>query len=241
MAYATQDGRQYVIAGSWRHRKDIAELVEATRGSQREILHDRLLNALADQEFRLVVLDYGLEAKDKDFYRHEQFQLVERILEFERPDLPLSALPLPGGFVARSYQAADRQSVLTVERNSFPWLWWNSEEEWDRYVVTPGVEIIVGTRGDDVVGYAGFVVHQRSGHLDRLAVRDSEQGRGFGATLLAAGLTRMSARGAKHVSLTTQEHNTRSQRLYEKYGFRRGRWTYEIHGRWLRRARGAGL
>jgi ribosomal protein S18 acetylase RimI-like enzyme len=240
MAFTTQDGRQYVIAGPWRHRDDIAELLEATRGSLREDLHDRLLGALADQGYRLVVLDYGLETKDADFYRYEQFQLVERILEFDRPDLPVPVRPVPGGVDVRAYRSDDRESVLAVERDSFPWLWWNSEEEWDRYVATPGVEIYVGACGEDVVAYAGFVVHRRNGHLDRLAVRDTEQGRGLGATLLLAALARMAARGAKQVSLTTQEHNVRSQRLYEKYGFRRGRWTYEIHGRWLRRARMAG-
>jgi RimJ/RimL family protein N-acetyltransferase len=43
----------------------------------------------------------------------------------------------------------------------------------------------------------------------------------------------MIERGAKQVALTTQDYNYRSQRLYERNGFRRGRWAYEIYGRWL--------
>jgi [ribosomal protein S18]-alanine N-acetyltransferase len=238
MSFATNDGRQYVIAGPWRHREDIAELIEATRGSLREELHDRLMIELAAQGYRLVVLDYGLEAKDADFYQHAQFQLVEKILEFERPDLPVPTHPPLAGFTIRPYRSEDHDAVLRVERESFPWLWWNSAPEWDRYVATPGVEVLVGALDDQVVAYAGFVVHRRDGHLDRLAVRDAAQGRGLGAMLLLAALARMSARGARQVSLTTQEQNLRSQRLYEKYGFRRGRWAYQIHGRWLRHGRG---
>jgi ribosomal-protein-alanine N-acetyltransferase len=238
MGFATNDGKQYVIAGPWRHRDDIAELIEASRGDLRCDLLDALIDELKANGYRLIVLDYGLEANDPDFYRRGDFRLVERILEFERPDLPLATPPTPDRFEVQTYQPSDREAILDLERNSFPWLWWNSSEEWDRYVITPAVEVLVGRIDGRIVGYAGFVVHRRDGHLDRLAVSEAEQGRGFGASLLSASLSRMSERGAKLVTLTTQEQNFRSQKLYEQNGFRRGRWTYEIYGRWLDTAEG---
>lgn len=230
----TNDGRQYVIAGLWRKRPEIAELIEATSGNQRVALLEELAERLADGGKQLIVLDYGLEARDPAFYRQAGFQLVERILEYERPHQPIHrALPRQGAL--RLYEPADRPAVLAVERESFPWLWWNSPEEWDSYIATPGVEVAVATLDEEIVGYAGWVVYHRDGHLDRLAVRQTEQGHGFGAALLTAALARMEERGARRVALTTQETNVRSQRLYEQNGFRRARWTYDIHGRWLSR------
>src|SRR5262249_50728357 len=96
-----------------------------------------------------------------------------------------------------------------------------------------GVEVLVGCLDSRIVGYAGFVVYHHDGHLDRLAVRGVEQGRGFGRALLIDSLARMREHGARRVALTTQEDNVRSQALYLANGFPRSRWTYEIHGRWL--------
>jgi ribosomal protein S18 acetylase RimI-like enzyme len=238
MAVTTPDGRQYAIAGPWRHRDDIAELIETTRGGLRTELLETLLTDLGARGFALIVLDYGVEAKDPDYYRRNGFRLIERILEYDRPNVPVQHAAPPAGFEVRPYQLKDRDDVLRVERVSFPWMWWNSEEEWDRYTVSPGVEILVGGLAGSIIGYAGFVVHRHAGHLDRLAVRDVDQGRGRGAVLLTSALERMVERGATQVSLTTQEHNLRSQRLYERNGFHRGRWTYEIYGRWLNQAQG---
>jgi [ribosomal protein S18]-alanine N-acetyltransferase len=181
---------------------------------------------------RLVVLDYGLHALDPAFYRQVGFLLVERIVEFERPDLPI-APRRSNALSVRRYRPGDREAVLELERESFPWLWWNSPEEWDSYLLTRGVEVLVGCLDGRIVGYAGFVVYHHDGHLDRLAVREAEQGRGFGRALLIDSLARMRERGARRVALTTQEDNVRSQALYLANGFHRSRWTYEIHGRWL--------
>lgn len=232
MSLLAEDGRQYAVAGPWRHRADVAELLELSRGNLRPAILTRLIAMLADRGVRLLVLDYGLSALDPHFFRSEAFLLIERIVEYERPDLPVASRPATG-LAIRRYRPGDREAVLELERESFPWLWWNSPEEWDGYVKAKEVEVYVGTVADRIVGYAGFVVYGREGHLDRLAVREAEQGKGYGAVLLHAALNRMRERGAKRIALTTQEDNYRSQALYTHNGFQRSRWTYEIHGRWL--------
>lgn len=232
MALVTNAGREYVIAGQWRRRSDIAELIEATRGERRSDLIQDLCATLARRGVRLIVLDYGLEALDPAFYRRAGFNLIERIVEYERPDGEVRQRPR-AGLTVRPYQLEDRSAILDLERESFEWLWWNSPEEWDYYSATPAVDVIVGCCDAKVIGYASFVTHRRDGHLDRLAVRRDYQGQGYGAGLLTEALTRLRARGAKRVALTTQEDNHRSQALYERYGFHRGRWSYAIHGRWL--------
>jgi ribosomal protein S18 acetylase RimI-like enzyme len=238
MAFAAPDGREYVVAGPWRQRSEVAELIEASRGPTWPALLDALTDSLAAQGVRLLVLDYSLEAADRDFYQRSGFQLVERIVEYERSDTRpemRTGLVRPSGLRVRGYRPADRDQVLEVERESFPWLWWNSEEEWDTYTRSPAVEVLLGCWDDRVVGYVSFTVHRHDAHLDRLAVRQPFEGHGFGATLLAASLQRMAERAARRVALTTQEDNLRSQALYERFRFVRGRWSYEIQGRWLDR------
>lgn len=233
MSFIASGGREYAVVGPWRHRTDIAELIELSSGPSEESLVDRLAQSLAARDVRLVVLDYSLAARDPAFFGRNGFSLVERIVEYERPDRPVNRQSLPDGFSVRPYRPEDREALLAVEHKSFPWLWWNSAEEWGNYIWTRGVEVLVGIDRGEVVGYAGYVIYRRDGHLDRLAVRQSEQGRGLGAALLTESLARMVSRGVNRVALTTQEDNYRSQKLYEQNGFRRARWAYEIHGRWL--------
>lgn len=232
MSLVADDGRQFAIAAPWRRRAEVAELLEVSRGELRSTLVDAIGQHLGTLGFKLLVLDYGLGALDQRFFRAEGFNLVERILEYERGDYPVDRLSVPG-LTIRRYRPEDREGVLELERESFTWLWWNSSEEWDAYTSTREVEIIVGWVGERIVGYAGFVVYGREGHLDRLAVRRSLQGNGYGAALLSAALIRLQSRGARRVALTTQEDNRRSQALYTRNGFQRGRWTYEIYGKWL--------
>jgi ribosomal protein S18 acetylase RimI-like enzyme len=237
MGLLADEGRQYIVAAPWRHRSEVAELVEVSRGNLRSYLVERLGEVLVDSGVKLLVLDYGLGALEPRFFRAEGFDLIERIIELERPDQPVDRIRAPGLAIHR-YHAGDREAVLELERESFPWLWWNSPEEWESYTAAKEVEVVVGRVDRRVVGYAGFVVYGREGHLDRLAVREGEQGKGFGASLLSVSIERMRERGAKRISLTTQETNVRSQALYFRNGFRRSRWTYEIHGKWLDEANG---
>lgn len=231
MAFFTEGGRQYVVAGPWRHRSDIAEMIEVSPGSRQVELVRALEAALARRGVALLVVDHGPYASDPSFCDHLGLTVVERIIEYERPNLPVppkrTALPI------RSYQPADRDPVLEVERHSFPWLWWNSPEEWDHYLAGEGVQVLVGLLEQQVVGYAGFTVYRRDGYLDRLAVHKDFQGRGFGAALLVEALSAMVGAGARQIRLTTQEDNRRSRALYERHGFRPGRWVYEIYGNWL--------
>ena len=232
MAFVADGGRQYVIAGPWRRRSDIAELIDVSRGQLRHELLATLTDALARAGIQLLVLDYGSHTVDRELCHDAGLTVVERIVEYQRSSCQIE--PRPTTLVTRAYSAVDRDAVLAVERESFPWLWWNSSEEWDAYVATSGVNVIVGFEQERLVGYASTTVYRADGHLDRLAVRERDQGRGFGSALLVAALTQLDRAGAKQVRLTTQEDNVRSQALYQRHGFRPGRWVYEIHGKWLK-------
>jgi ribosomal protein S18 acetylase RimI-like enzyme len=51
--------------------------------------------------------------------------------------------------------------------------------------------------------------------------------------MLNFALHRMAAAGANRVTLSTQETNTQSQRLYRGFGFRQTTEAYDIYGHWL--------
>lgn len=220
------------MAGWWRRRAEIGELLELTEGARRRELVESALTALADRGARLVIVDFGFDLSDRSVMSDAGFQVIDRIVEYVRPDCDLAGVASPVAQI-RQYRSGDREAVLDLERHSFPWLWWNSVDEWDAYLATNGVEVWLAEEAGVIAGYTSFTVHGRAGHLDRLAVHESLQGRGIGAALLVEALQRMGRSGVHQVALTTQQDNDRSQRLYERYGFRRGKWVYEIYGKWL--------
>ena len=66
----------------------------------------------------------------------------------------------------------------------------------------------------------GCALHWSSGWLKDVAVRESERGRGLGATLVQMGLAEFSRRGCRGVGLKVDAANpTGAVRLYERLGF----------------------
>jgi ribosomal protein S18 acetylase RimI-like enzyme len=233
LAFSVARQNQYGVGGLWRRRDDIGEVVEVSRGPFRQAILRRLLDAFEARGVTLVVLDFEEGAGHAGFYAQEGFTTIDRIVEYERQIQPpvreVRAVPV------RAYQPDDFEAVVEVDHASFPWLWWNSESELDTYLHTPGVEIYVSLDGGGrPVGYAGLTIRGTFVHLDRLAVHEAYQRRHHGATLLTFVLDEMRAIGVRRIALSTQEDNYRSQALYERYGFSRGRWSYDIRGIWLR-------
>ncbi|MGH2458192.1 MAG: GNAT family N-acetyltransferase [Chloroflexota bacterium] len=237
MAFVADGGRQYAIAGPWRRRAEIAELIEAGNGRARSQLLAALTDALTRQGVELLVLDDGSHAVDRDLCRDAGLMVIERIVEYRRPTCQVE--PRSSTLEIRAYTPADRDAVLAVERESFPWLWWNSQEEWDAYVASLGVDVLLGIERGRLIGYASTTIYHTDGHLDRLAVREGDQGRGFGSALLLAALAQLDRAGARRVRLTTQEDNVRSQSLYQRHGFRAGGAIYEIYGKRLKAPEGS--
>lgn len=232
LAFVVRNQNHYAIGAHWRRRGEIGEVTEVSRGPYRRQLLQRLLGALDAKGVALVIVDFDEAGNDGGFYVDEGFAPVDRIVEYERRgcwvDRPPASVPL------RSYRPEDVDVVLEIERESFPWLWWNSRAELEHYYRMPEVELHLGLDGDAPVGYAGITIRGTAGHIDRLAVRRSHQRRGYGAAMLVHALERMGRAGVRRVTLSTQEDNVKSQALYQRYGFQRGRWTYDIRGLWLR-------
>ncbi|MBI2940499.1 MAG: GNAT family N-acetyltransferase [Chloroflexi bacterium] len=229
--------RAYIVGGRWRLRQEIGEIVELSHGRYRSELLQRALAGFRASGTSLVVLDYEEQDADLNFYRDHRFGRIERVVEYERSDL--GSLELPRQEAIRPYEWTDFDTVLDVEREAFPWLWWNSADELKRYISGPNVSALLDVDDDvgngKVTGYASFTVRGTSGYLDRLAVRELQQGQGIGTALLLASLWEMRRIGARRVGLSTQETNARSRTLYERHGFHRTLRSYDIYGLWLKK------
>lgn len=226
---------EYFVSEGWRHRDDLGMVLEVQARHHREAL---LTAALADLTARgvrcLLLTDEEWSAQER-FYHNLGFVRLERIVYYQllglRLPLPIRQ-PLPGlSFVPVG--TATLPIAVEIDHHSFPWLWWNSHDEFAVYLHTPGVRVVLGLHDGQPVGYAGFTVTRDWGHLDRLAVAESAQGRGWGAALLAYALEQMAHLGVYRVTLSTQETNHQSQRLYQGFGFRQTHEAHNIYGRWL--------
>ena len=229
---------EFVLVGPWRHRDDVAQIVEFSA-----IRHPaELLEAasLRCQEFnaRLLVYLELDDARQAAFWQKAGFHLLEEVIAYE-----LDRIPPTGGWGGRlrftSADLSDEATLVALEsldHAAFPWIWWNSRREFQAYGLGPGVEVFLADDGVEPVGYIGITSYWGWGHLDRIAIHPRYQGRGLGREALAFAVQRLAEAGARRIGLSTQRTNQRSQRLYETFGFRRSMSSdYCLYGRWLHR------
>ena len=228
---------EYVVGGPWRHRGEIAALVElsATAGAPR--LLDALAEAAEELGKRLVIASEHAETRRRAFYDAAGYALVEEILIYELSRITPYRTDL-GDLVFERVSVDDEQTLtelIDLDHAAFPWLWWNSREEFDNYGHSAGVEIHLGrTSQRRAVSYVSVTRFRTWGHLDRIAVAPDLRGQGLGLRSLEWAVTLLAAGGARRVGLSTQGRNSVSRRLYERYGFRRvPSQDYALYGRWL--------
>ena len=235
--------REFALVGPWRHRADIAAVQEFSAIRGIEPLIAALLQLSRQADTTLVLITELDERRRPSFYGRLGFEELEEVITYEldRPGTqPLPAPPVaPVTFVPITFaDGPGLDVVLRIDHVAFPWLWWNSAEELRSYVVTPGVALYLGLLEGQPVAYVGMTSYPGWGHLDRIAVLPDVQGQGVGRRALAFAAGTLARRGARRIGLSTQADNIRSQRLYERFGFRRSRVNdYRLYGSWLRNPR----
>ncbi|GIW05656.1 MAG: hypothetical protein KatS3mg060_0461 [Dehalococcoidia bacterium] len=226
---------EYVIGGWWRGRREIGSILElSARSANSQRLVERLVEAFEARGVQAVVPSIGEVWRDGRWYRQHGFHEIDRIVTMVLAPLRLVDLPATP-LEARPYEPRYLDALTQVDRASFPWLWWNDPLDFERYEAMTEVNVLTGWVGAELVGYASSTVRGPRGHLDRLAVRRTDQGRGLGRAMLALALADLAARGAREVALTTQVTNRVAQALYRSVGFRRTNEVEPILGRWTSR------
>jgi len=231
------DTREFVLLGPWRHRPEIAGVMEVAAVRDAETLIGQAVRLADERGAELVLMTEMDERRRPAFYERMGFVELEEVITYETAQaarLPTNTYPLTFIQVA-GHDTNLLEAVLQLDHLAFPWLWWNASAELAAYSFMPGVAIFAGMLDGQVVTYAGVTTYPGWGHLDRIAVHPEYQGRGLGRTTLGFALGTLTVRGARRIGLSTQGDNARSQRMYEHVGFKRSRSNdYRLYGHWLR-------
>lgn len=232
-----QNTGEFLIGGPWRHRRDIASIVDISASGGAIDLIDAFCSLAHREGVTLAVASEQVERRRTEFYVHARLQPIEDIVIFELSRVRSRGLR-PGTLTFVQLDMNDDQMVgeLTrLDHAAFPWLWWNSDAEFAEYATSPGVriELAFDTAGR-AIAYVGTTRFRSWGHLDRIAVDPAMQGQGLGRMALDYAVSSLAAVGASRVGLSTQARNIRSRALYESYGFRRSTSRdYRVYGRLL--------
>lgn len=142
-------------------------------------------------------------------------------------DQPLERFVGPSVTI-RPIQPGELEQVWRVDAGAFKVLWQNSLSSLELAYQQSSI----ATLAEDETGIIGYQISTTSsmgGHLARLAVLPSYQGRRIGYALVNDVLRQFVFRGIFHVTVNTQSDNLASLRLYEKVGFQRTGESYPVY------------
>lgn len=157
------------------------------------------------------------------------------ILTWERGRLPLE--DLKNGRKIRRMIFDDLPIVHTIDAASFDPLWQNSLPSLELAFRQSAVATVAEDNGR-LVGYQISTATVMGGHLARLAVIPESQGQGIGYELVRDSLSQFERRGARGVTVNTQQNNLASLTLYQKAGFHRTGEEYPIYQYEIQERRG---
>jgi ribosomal protein S18 acetylase RimI-like enzyme len=126
--------------------------------------------------------------------------------------------PPPTSIKVRPMMPEDLEIIEKLDHEAFGELWNNSLESLDLAYKQSSLAN-VAELGDEIVGYQYSTSSSMGGHLARLAVKTSMQGRGIGYLLVHQLLSQFRQHGIRYVTVNTQQNNVISLALYSKAGF----------------------
>jgi ribosomal protein S18 acetylase RimI-like enzyme len=235
---------EYALISPWRNRPEIASIEDLVAVRHMEELLRAAVERCAEHGDDLVLTVELDSRRSPARYERAGLEMLEEVITY---DMGIGREPWSSSNRIRLVRVdgndeAAIDQVTDIDQASFPWLWRNNRAEFDVYLHTPGVEVWLVEADGEPIAYFGVTLFPDWGHLDRVAVIPQHQGRGFGLESLGLAVDTMRRRGARRVGLSTQRTNRRSQRLYERFGFRRTPdHDYRLFGAWCRPERHAGL
>lgn len=214
---------EHLLIGSWRNRREISSIEELSAVRHLPALVEQaIVQCHRHGDELLLALELESHRGRSRFERAGLQQLEEVITyEIETMRVPLSQEGQLHVIEASRADNALLLHLLALDNVAFPWLWRNSLKEFQEYLDSPGVQVLGISDNGQIVAYIGVTAFEGWGHIDRVAVQPERQGEGLGRSAVMIGLDALRRGGARHVGLSTQRSNVRSQRLYERLGFQR--------------------
>jgi ribosomal protein S18 acetylase RimI-like enzyme len=160
----------------------------------------------------------------------EQVQEIISLVWDHAKSANMNSLP---AVAIRTMKETDLQSVHALDINAFGPLWRISLVTLTSAYQQACVATVVESDGE-LIGYQISTSGPMGGHLARLAVLPSYQGKGIGSALVQDVLYKFERRGAVRVTVNTQRDNLSSLAVYEKAGFRLTSEIYPVYQyRWM--------
>ena len=132
------------------------------------------------------------------------------------------------GFQIRQATGSDLALLQAVDRAAFDPLWQMTLHDLRNAQRIASACTVAIDSQSQVLGYQLSTQYHRNGHLARLAVLPSNQGRGVGAGLLTDLIWRFLRRNTQTITVNTQSRNQTSQRLYQRFGFRHNGYNLQV-------------
>ncbi len=122
----------------------------------------------------------------------------------------------------------DLRIVGELDEVAFGELWRNSLDSLELAFKQAAIATVAEEEGR-LVGYQISTASPMGGHLARLAVAPTHQGKGIGYSLVRDTLYQFTRRGAVRVTVNTQLDNVGSLALYKKAGFKDTKEKYPVY------------
>lgn len=171
------------------------------------------------EDDNLTVAAIPLQEWFRNLIQISGFKLSNKVitLTWGQDILPERSIP---GLSIRPMNLDDLSTIEMLDELAFGPIWHNSKKALEM-AFHQSVIATVAESDEKVIGYLISTANSLGGHIARLAVHPQYQGRGIGYCILRDGLDQFKQRGARHVTVNTQDDNLVSLTLYQKFGFKR--------------------
>jgi len=168
------------------------------------------------------------------FYRAVGFEQTHNVVVLSRPCEPPrpARFSLRFGFAQPDEKTAPTRSPAMIRRarpEDDPLIGaidtaafvapWQKTSELIQSAIAQANYVTVAEVEGQIVGYQLSTPSQSGAHMARLAVRPEWQRRGIGAALVVGVLEHYRERGAREITVNTQDSNSASIRVYQRLGF----------------------
>lgn len=153
------------------------------------------------------------------YFKEWGFSPLNSVISLRRDHPSATAYPLADHYTLRIVKQDDIPAISRLDSRAFEGVWQYSQETlafaWDETYLFTMIEA-----GEQVVAYQMSTLEDGNGHLARLAVDPSVQGQGLGKAIVGQALYQLEQVGLSSITVNTQGDNIRSQKLYERFGFK---------------------
>jgi len=189
------------------------------RDASLDALWQELKADLASSNVKRIAL-LSMEPWTGNIVKRWGFEQTTSVITLRRPrQLGIETHNNKTDYQMRSATSKDMAAIADVDAHAFSPIWQYSEETL-RIAAAQSVSVSMLDYQNQVVGYQLSTLHSGSGHLARLAVVPEYQGKGYGKALVNYALRQFLQRNVYTITVNTQKDNIRSQRVYQRLGFK---------------------